>query len=252
LGIVVCGLFGTPARALAQTDKWEVDVAPLYFWAAKLDGDLAVNDRSRPIFMSFDDALDKLAGAFAVDVGARKGRWGVLADVNFVRLSTDTTFTLPVVQRPVTGTAKLDQVMFEGGVSYLVRPGTNFNLIGGLRTYTLSPRLTFSGTTDSITPVDTSATAVGGFGGFTFRPKLTDKLTFLSRADIGGGEALTWTAMLGVNYRFTSWAGAIIGYRALGIDTGNVTTDNQVVTDLGYSVIHYGPIVSLTFHWTQK
>jgi hypothetical protein len=34
VGMAVCGVFGTPARALAQTDKWEVDVAPLYVWAA--------------------------------------------------------------------------------------------------------------------------------------------------------------------------------------------------------------------------
>jgi hypothetical protein len=35
----------------------------------------------------------------------------------------------------------------------------------------------------------TSATSVNGFVGFTLRPAINDKWTFLSRTDIGAGEA---------------------------------------------------------------
>lgn len=250
--VAMCAMMAMPPRALAQSDTWEVEVAPLYFWAARLDGDLSVNDRTTPIFMSFDDALEKLSGSFALHVGAQKGRWGVLGDVYFLRLTTDTTFTTPILQREVTGEAKLGMVIGEGGVTYAVVPGSSFRLIGGFRTYTLSPRLTFAGASNQLAPIDTSKTAVGGFGGFTFRPKLGNKLQFLSRADIGGGEAFTWSSTLGFEYRFTSWLGAMAGFKAFGVDTGNVSADGRVVTDLEYSTVQYGPIFSLTFHWAQK
>ena len=170
--LAVCGTMLTPAPALAQSDKWEVEVAPLYFWAARLDGDIGVNDATVPIFMSFADALDKAAGSFALHVGAQKGRWGVLGDVYFLRLETGATFTTPVIPREITGEAELGMVIVEAGMTWEVKRGSSLNLIGGLRTYTLSPTVTFTGDTLQHSPIDTSQTAVGGFGGITFRPKL--------------------------------------------------------------------------------
>jgi len=246
---VLIGALATASPALAQNDKWQVDVAPLYFWASELDGRISVGDKSVPVFMEFSDAKDKLAGAFAFHLEARKNRWGFLTDVNFVRLSTDTTFTTPILSRPVTGTAKLDNTIFEVGASYLVKPEKDFAVIGGLRTYTLAPTLTFEGDLRQLTPLDTSKTAVSAFGGFTYRPKLTNKWTFLSRADIGGGQAFTWGGMLGFEYRFKPWGGAMFGYRALGIDTGNASA---ATTNVEYKMTHYGPIFSLAFHWAQK
>jgi hypothetical protein len=253
LAIAVCSMLATPARAFAQTDKWEVNVAPLYLWAATTSGHVAVNNKGVPIYMAFDDAVDKLSGAFTLHVDARKGRWGLLSDFTYMQLSTDTSFTTPVVPRSVAGTGVFSTVIFEGGVSYQVKPRTTFNLIGGLRTYTMSGTLNFAGTVAQLTPVDTSATVAGVFGGFTFRPKLADKVTLISRADIGGGQALTWSSALGVEFRFKPWVGAMVGYKALGVDTGSVpTSGTSVVKDVGYDVTQYGPIFSLTFHWTQK
>lgn len=253
LAIAVCGVLGTPARAFAQTDKWEVDVAPLYLWAANTSGTVAVNDKSVPVYLSFDDASDHLSGAFTFHVDARKNRWGLLTDFMYLKLSTDASFTTPVASKPVTGTAAVSMKIFEGGVSYLVKPGTNFNLIGGLRTYTMSPSLTFTGTSTQLTPVDTGATSVGVFGGFTFRPQLSKKVTLLSRADIGGGQAFEWSSTLGVEFKFKPWLGAMVGYHALGINTGSVPTSGAtVVKDVQFDVTQYGPVFSLTFHWTQK
>jgi hypothetical protein len=246
LTAVLCGL---SSPALAQSDNWEVDIAPLYLWASELDGRVAVADRSVPIFMDFGDAVDKLAGAFSVHVEARKNRWGILGDVSFVRLSTDATFTTPILSRPVDGNAQLDMTIVEAGGSYLVKPDANLNVIGGFRTYTLSPTLEFEGAAGELTPVDTSRTAVGFFGGLTYRPKLSDKWVLLTRADLGGGEAFTWSGTLGFEYRFKPWGGVMVGYRALGIDTGDA---DEGTNDLEYEVTHYGPIFSLTLHWTQK
>jgi hypothetical protein len=249
IAAAILGVLCVPELASAQTDKWQVDVAPLYFWASELNGTVSVDDNSIPVFMEFSDAKDKLAGAFAVHLEARKNRWGFLTDINFVRLSTDATFTTPVLGRSVTGTAQMDNTMFEVGGSYLVHPEANFSAIGGIRTYTLSPKLEFESAAQELTPVDVSKTAVGVFGGFTYRPKLSDKWTLLTRADLGGGEAFTWSALVGFEYRFKPWGGVMFGYRGLGIDTGDTDTGTKT---LAYDMTHYGPMFSLTLHWMQK
>ena len=84
--VAVCAVTGTPARALAQADTWKVDVAPLYLWTATTDGNLAVNGTEDvPVDMDFADAKSKLAGAFLFHGEARRGQWGVLGDVDFMR-----------------------------------------------------------------------------------------------------------------------------------------------------------------------
>jgi hypothetical protein len=252
VALAACGTLLTPAPAAAQSDKWEVEIAPLYFWAARLDGEIGVNDRNVPIFMSFDDALDKLGGTFALHVGAQRGRWGVLADVYFLRLETDATFTTPLIPREITGEAEVGVTIVETAMTWAVRPGSPLNLLGGLRTYTLSPKLTLTGTQFERTPIDVTGTSVGAFGGVTFRPKLGTRAQFLGRADIGGGQAFTWSSTLGLEYRFTSWLGVMGGFKAFGVDKGDVATDGRIVEKVEYATTQYGPIFSLTFHWAQK
>lgn len=135
--------------------------------------------------------------------------------------------------------------MFEAGVIYLVNPKRRFGILGGLRTYTLSPKVTFTGPAGGATPIDGSETSTDGFAGFVFRPKLNEKWTLISRADIGGGTAdLTWSAVLGLEYRFKPWGSLDFGYKGLGID---VKKTGDVVRE--YDVTHYGPIVGLGLHW---
>jgi hypothetical protein len=246
----------TPRVAWAQADDgWQIDVAPLYFWAATTSGHLAINGRNVPIYLDFSDAKSKLAGAFALHVEARNGRWGVLGDVNFIRLSTDVNYSIPIVALPVAGTIKQDQVIVNGAVLYRVKPGVNFDLVGGVRAYTLSPAAHFTGPVGGqVADVDAGYTSTAVFGGFIYRPQLSEKVVLLTQADIGGGSALTWSAMGGVEFRVKKWMGLMAGYSVLGIDTGSVPTSGNaaLVNDVQYAVTQYGPVFSLTFHWSTK
>ena len=77
LAIAIGGLLASSAPAFAQTDTWRVDIAPLYFWVATTDGNLAVNGtRNIPVYMDFADAKSKLAGAFSFHGEAKKGAVG--------------------------------------------------------------------------------------------------------------------------------------------------------------------------------
>ena len=255
VALAACGVLAVPGRAFAQTDEWKVDAAPLYFWAATTNGNLAINgNRDIPVYMDFADAKSKLAGAFALHVEARHGRWGVLGDVNFVRLSSDVSYTTPIIGAPITGTLKLDQVIFDGKMMYQVKPGTKFMLVGGVRTFSMSPSAHFTGPVGGqLADINASKTEAAVVGGFVYRPTLAKKVMLLTQADLGGGSAFTWSAFGGIEFHIKPWIGMAAGYGALRIDTGNVPkSGNAAVSDVQYAVTQYGPAFSLTFHWAEK
>ena len=253
--VVAFGMF-TPRSAFAQDQEgWHVDLAPLYFWTATTNGNLAINGtRDIPVYMDFADAKSKLAGAFALHGEVRNGRWGVLSDINFIRLSSDVSYTTPILGAPIAGTVKLDQVIFNGKVMYEVKPGTRFMLVGGIRTFTMSPTAHFIGPVGGqLADIDVSKTEVAGVGGFVYRPRLAKKVLLLTQADVGGGSAFTWSALGGIEFQIKPWIGLAAGYGALRIDTGNVPkSGTAVVNDVQYAVTQYGPAFSLTFHWAEK
>jgi len=253
--VVALSAVAAPSAFAQVQERWQVDLAPLYFWAATTDGNLAINGtRNIPVYMDFADAKSKLAGAFALHGEVRNGRWGVLGDVNFIRLSSDVSYTTPIFGAPIAGTVNLDQVIFNGKVMYEVKRGTKFMVVGGVRTFSMSPSAHFTGPVGGqLADINVSKTEVAGVGGFVYRPRLAKKVVLLTQADIGGGSAFTWSALGGVEFQIKPWIGVAGGYGALRIDTGNVPkSGTAVVNDVQYAVTQYGPAFSLTFHWAPQ
>lgn len=246
LALLLC-LLGAPTRAAAQSaDTWTIDVFPLYLWATSLNGDLNAGPATVPIDLNFSQAAENLGGAFSFHFEARRGRWGALADLNFIRLQTDAEFS--VANRPVAGNLELDNVLFEAGGSYIVNEPVQFAVIGGVRTYTLSPKIGISTSSGGATPVDASLTSPNAFAGVIFRPRLSDRWTLVSRADIGGGDAnLTWSVEAGLGVHFKPWGSVAFGYKALSID---MDYDDKVVRT--YDVVHHGPFVAMGLHWGRR
>jgi hypothetical protein len=247
--LLVLAIIGVaPAMGTAQPrDGWSVSVVPLYLWATELDGQISAGPATVPVFLEFADAADNLGGAFSFHIEATRGRWGLLTDLNFIQLASSADFAVGPL-RDVAGDFDLDNVMFELGGLYLLNAARSVGIIGGLRTYTLSPKIQFTGSLGSqIAPVDDSDTSANAFVGLVVRPRINDTWTFIGRADVGGGDAdLTWSAFAGVEYRFKAWGGLEAGYKALGID---VTGGDQ--GRRGYDMTHYGPIFGLRLHWEQ-
>jgi hypothetical protein len=253
--VLAPGAFAPPCAFAQVQEGWQVDLAPLYFWAATTDGSLAVNGTTNiPVYMDFADAKSKLAGAFALHVALRNGRWGVLGDVNLIRLSSDVSYTTPILSAPIAGTVKLEQVIFNGKLMYEVKRGTKFMIIGGVRTFSMSPTAHFTGPLGGqLTDINVSKTEVAGVGGFVYRPTLAKRVVLLTQADIGGGSAFTWSAVGGIEFQIKPWIGLAAGYGALRIDTGNVPKNGTAaVSDVQYAVTQYGPAFSLTFHWSEQ
>ena len=262
-GVLLLLLLLLPAAAGAQQapDTWEVNIAPLYFWASEMSGEVSVNNVTTPVYMSFGDASKKLSGIFTFHVEARKNRWGVVADLGYINLSTGTSVTVPGLlpgapNRVVAGDADLSNVIVEVGGTYRVVPERDLSVIGGLRTYTMAPTIAFlAGSTR--TSVDARRTAVYGFGGLLFRPKLSDAWTLVTRGDVGGGSGFTWSATAAFQFDFSRHGGILFGYHALGVNAGNATPPTTLPATAGqagldYQMTHYGPLVALNLRWGGK
>jgi hypothetical protein len=241
--------------AWAQTSGWQVNVAPLYLWAASTSGNIAVNGRSNiPIYLDFSDAAQKLDGAFMFRGEARKGQWGMLGDVFFIRLSTDVNYTTPVLSVPIAGRLKMDETVFNVKVTYELKSGSRFHIVGGVRTLTMAPTVRFTGPTGGqLADIDVSRTVAAAVGGFLYRPKLSERVVLLTQADLGGGSVFTASATGGVEILLKPWVGIAVAYNLLHIDTGNVPTSGAGAIDLlETAVTQSGPVFTLAFHWGEK
>ena len=244
-----------PTIASAQTEGWQIDLAPLYLEAATTAGNLAINGTHNiPVYLDFANAKDHLGGAFTFHGEVRRGQWGFLGDVFFIRLTTDVNYTTPILNVPLAGTLKLDQTVFNGKVTYEVKPGSHFHLVGGIRTVTISPSAHFTGPVGGLlADINISQTVPAAVGGFIYRPKLAEKVVLLTQADIGGGGAFTWSAVGGVEFHIKRWVGLAAGYSAMRIDTGSVpTTGLAPINDVEAAFTQSGPAFTLAFHWTEK
>ena len=255
LAFAVAAGDAVPARAQsasATTGAWEVSIAPLYLWASELDGAMTVGPRNVPIFMDFGTAVKNLSATFTFDAEVRKGRVGAFADLGFERLGTDTPYEV-IRPRSITanGRLELDSVIFEtGGSFWLTR---EFAIIGGLRTYTFSPNVTLSVADIDLREVEVSKTNVDAIAGFNWRPKLSPKLTLLTRGDIGAGQSdFTWSGLVALEYHMKPSLGLLVGYKGLGIDSGDprgLAAAGGLSVPTTYDVTHYGPVFAGTFHW---
>src|SRR6185436_10301320 len=106
----------TPGIAFArQPNRWNVDLSPINSWNASAKGNLAINGvADTPLSMNFSDAKSRTARGSAVHGEVRKGKWGIIGDVNFIHLSSDVNYSDPHIELPITGTLQMDQVMFNG------------------------------------------------------------------------------------------------------------------------------------------
>ena len=241
----------TPTSAAAQQDDdWRFTLAPFYLWAMETNGTVSARSTTVPVFLDFADAADNLGGAFSFHFEAHKGKWGGFADLNFVRLSSETDFDVQLgnLTRTIEGDFNLNLTFFEGGASYEVYRPARVAVIGGLRSYSLGAELEFSGAAGSVSPLDASRTSTDGFVGLTVRPALSPKLSLLGRGDIGGGSAeFTWSGMVGIEFRPRPSIGLVFGYKGYGIDVGSDDDDGEPLRE--YDMTHYGPIFGLNLHW---
>lgn len=235
LAILVAVAAAAPVGAQDQSDKWQFQIAPLYLWAANVDGTMNVRGQLGTDFqVDFKDAISNLETAFTIHFEARKGRWGLLADASYLNFSGTQDIGTP----GQTADIEVENLLLEGAAGYEF--SDRWWLIAGVRYFKLDPDISFA----IRPPIEPSESWTDVFAGIMWRPQLGERWTFSGRFDFGaGGSDLVWNAAALIDYRLGNWAAIFAGYRHLDYDYKN---QNTGVT---YDVSMSGPVAAFRFFW---
>jgi hypothetical protein len=215
-----------PISAVAGDDDWQVDTT-IYVWGAGIGGTTRTGG---DIDISFGDLWDNLDMAFMGALEARKGKWGLLGDFVYMKVSADDSATEEVpVLGPITIPVKVDadvsmknRIASFAGTYRVVDTGrATLSLLGGVRYFSLDLDMTLD-----LSAVNTSRSARlsesdsvwDGIVGIRGEVTLDDRWYVPYHVDLGTGESdLTWQAIVGVGYKF-GWGDVMFAYRHLDYD----------------------------------
>lgn len=222
-------------------DGWSYRVTP-YVWLPTLSGDLRVEFGDPPADVD-TNLLDVLDFAFLIAGEARKDRWGVLGEFNYLDLS-ESASTDGIVY--LGAKAGLKGTM--GSLAAVFRtykgPNASLDVLVGARAWWLDLQIDYQAGSLPAKSVKKSKGWVDPMVGLRGQISVTDKVFLSGLADIGGfglGSDWQWEAQGSVGYRFNQPVSASVGYRHLDIDL----EDGGLVTNVYLS----GPYLSIDFNF---
>ena len=203
--------------------SWQFEVTP-YLWATGLDGTLAFTARPQAgiaVQQSFSDLFKILDFAASGSFEARNGRWGVLFDAVYFKLSDTATVTGPRGFATLAADGTVTQQIYTLLASYRVSDGpSQVDLFGGLRYASVEGEVEMQATLPQL------ALGSRSFGqkkhwvdpviGARIRHPVGERWTLVGYADIGGfgtGSDLSWQLIAGANYAFSP---KVFGKMAIG------------------------------------
>lgn len=249
--------------AAPETTTWTVQITP-YLWAAGLKGDISPFRRAPTLEVekSFSDVMDDLNLGGFVNIWARHGSFVFSGDVMYVD-TTDkhASGPLPAFEIPSLGVpippgssvdAKVDTKQFtatlQGGYRVLTTPQFTLDALAGGRVWRVSNDVSVTASHPAIGSRSASHGETFSWidpliGARSF-VSLTEKLSLLAQADIGGfgaGSDFTWSALLTANYAWTDRLSASAGYKVLDVDydRGGRVYDTRLS----------GPVLGITYRF---
>lgn len=211
-------LIGEPRPAEAE-GGWTFSVAP-YFWIAGLSGDTAqFGLPTVHIDSSFSDIFGNLDFAFMAAGEARHGRFSVIGDVIYTKLSADAETPLGILASDVDVTSESFSGLLGLGYAVLDGPDGHLDVVGGIKLWSVETTISLSGGLLGRREASDSATWVDGVVGLRGKYSFTPEIYLTGWGLVGGGGAdIDWDVALGIGYDFNDRVSAIAGYRALGVD----------------------------------
>ncbi len=222
--------------------NWEWSLAPMYLWAASIDGDITIRGIKVDVNESFSDILDNLDGALMFHFeGLYKQRWGFFTDLMYIRLNPDDEST------PL-GDIRIDyeETLAELGGFHRWTIGNHaIDGLGGYRYSSLRGKLDLPA---GLPGVDKRESWLDPFFGARWIWRMTDKWGLRLRGDFGGfgiGCDSTWNAIGLVTFKPWKHVAFGGGYRALYQDYSRGSGRNKFALD----ATMYGPILGLDITW---
>lgn len=223
-------------------EQWRFS-ASAYGWAAGLSGNVRqFNMPTIHMSQSFGDILKDLDFAGMLYGEARHGRFSVLADVMYTKISSGSGTPRGVIANRVDVTSQSFTGFLGAGYAIVDTPRTRIDLVAGLRVWNADTEISFSGGALAGVSASDSATWVNGLAGVRARHFLTDSVFLSGWGLVGAGQAkLDWDIGATIGYRFNQHVSAVAGYRALGVDYRR--------GGFVYDVVQHGPITGLVVHF---
>ena len=221
-------------------DKWQFQFSP-YFWLASLHGTGGVGNRTVQVDESFGDIFSTLDFALMGVFEARKGRWLMLTDMEYVAISDDKATPGPFFSNVE---AEFKVFIFDPEVGYRVfsnpDKGQSVDVLGGIRVWRVSTQLNFGAGILPAQQLQGSRTWVDGVAGIRGKAALSEKVFVTGKFDLGGGGSnFTWQLFAGGGYNVKPNIALIFGYRVLDV---NYNKDNFI-----YDMNQRGPILGMGF-----
>ena len=230
------------APAQAQSDDWEVVLAP-YAWIASITGDAGIGRTDpAPVDVSFSDLLENLRFGFMLHGEVRKGAWGVMLDAFYAKLGSD-------LSAPLGGVLDLQvQVLvFEALLSRRFDlPRGSVDAFAGIRYWDVDLDVELEGVVSGA--IDRGDSWVDPVIGSRLIQYVGENWFLMLRGDIGGfgvGSEFSWNVQGGVGYDVSRLFSLVVQYKALSVDFEN---DAAGTPDfLLYDTITHGPLVWFVF-----
>ncbi|CAN7784110.1 hypothetical protein LJR267_009882 [Paraburkholderia hospita] len=224
---VAIAAFVTATPILSQVqnssdDSWKFEATP-YFWAAGVEGWSRIGARTPTAHFdaNFSDVFRNLDFGAMGSFEARKGRWGILFDGIYIKLSQTSEPLLGGSLGTEDLSAKQTILQLAGAYRVFDGPSLAVDVLAGVRYTYVDGDISLS--TSALLPNGLSrgdhASWTDGFGGVRAVFALTDKWSFTGYLDGGaGGTKHSWQFLASANYTFSKTFVAKAGYRILSMD----------------------------------
>jgi len=239
LGLVLCCSFVSFAQTETEnkdTDQsWQFDVAP-YMWFAGIEGEISFLNQTAPVMAEFSDIWANLSFGFMAHAEATKGKWIIMSDLVYIKLSKDGRLEPAGIDTQV----EIEEIIAEIGGGYNLVNTDDWLFVDGivgLRYFGLDTTLDV----DQVRVFDRLINVNDPFVGVRIRTN-SEKWISSARVDVGGfgiGSEFSWKANVYVGYRFSDLFSLHLGYNAYGLDyeKGNLsmnTTTAGFVTGFNF------------------
>lgn len=227
------------SKTEASPDKkgWSFTAAP-YVWGASLEGTVATPPLpAADVDASFGDIIKNTNIGFMGVAELRKGRFGIINDIVWLRLSADSD----VLPAPISRSAKLDldhvMASLMGAYRLVDKDRSWLDLVLGVRGWYVDQSLKLGpGVINSANKATTTEGWVDVIGGLRTRMELGKGFYASTLILAGGGSSKNALDLMGsINYAFTDQFLAEAGYRYVKV--------NYEKSGFEWDLEYHGPII---------
>jgi len=254
--------------AAAEKNSWQFSIQP-YAWFPSIESEMKFtppggSGGEATVKIEPDDYLENLDAALLMTMRAQKGKWSIIADFIYMKISSSENkiksvdFAGPIATTDLDiGTdVEMESFVSTFGVGYQVvaTHWLTMDVISGFRYLWMEPEVQWrlSGTVNGPGPGQTFARSgtykedddlwngIAGIRGSISLGKTNWFIPF--EMDIGTGDVdLTWQIFAALGYSFSDRIKAMIGFRHIEFEDDG----NQMIQDLSMS----GPAIGFSFNF---